>query len=61
MFIGKVGYYTGHSVLPTCGIAAPSALIGETDDPRYFDHPDRCKADILWFSKGSVEYTVPLP
>ena len=55
----KVGHYCGHSILPTCGIATPSSLIGETDDPRYFDHPDRFNADILWFTKGYVEYTVP--
>ena len=55
----KVGHYCGHSILPTCGIATPASLIGETDDPRYFDHPDRFNADILWFTKGYVEYTVP--
>lgn len=55
----KVGHYSGHSVLPTCGIATSEALIGETDDPRYFDHPDRFNAEILWFTKGSLEYTVP--
>ena len=55
----KVGHFSGHSILPTCGIATPTGLIGETDDPRYFDHPDRFNADILWFTKGYVEYTVP--
>lgn len=55
----KVGHFSSHCVLPTCGIATPGGLIGETDDPRYFDHPDRFNADILWFTKGSLEYTVP--
>ena len=55
----KVGHYSGHSILPTCGIATPASLIGETDDPRYFDHPERFNADILWFTKGYVEYAVP--
>ena len=55
----KVGHFSGHSIQPTCGIATPASLIGETDDPRYFDHPDRFNADILWFTKGYVEYTVP--
>lgn len=55
----KVGHYSSRSILPTCGIATPTALIGETDDPRYFDHPNRFNADILWFSRGFVEYTVP--
>lgn len=55
----RVGHYSSRSIFPTCGIATPTALIGETDDPRYFDHPDRFNADILWFAKGFVEYTVP--
>ena len=55
----KVGHYSDHSICPTCGLATASALIGESDDCRYFDHPDRFNADILWFTKGYVEYTIP--
>ncbi len=55
----RVGHFSAHCILPTCGIATSKALIGETDDPRYFDHPDRYNADILWFARGFVEYTVP--
>lgn len=55
----KVGHYADRSIFPTCGLATGQALIGEVDDPRYFDHPDRFNADILWFTKGYVEYTVP--
>ena len=29
------------------------------DDIRYFDHPDRFNADIMWFTKGYVEYIIP--
>ena len=55
----KVGHYSDRYICPTCGLATSKALIGETDDRRYFDHPDRFNADILWFTKGYVEYTVP--
>ena len=55
----KVGHYSDRYICPTCGLATSSALIGETDDCRYFDHPDRFNADILWFTKGYVEYTIP--
>lgn len=55
----KVGHYSDHSICPTCGLATATALIGETDDCRYFDHPDRFNADILWLTKGYVEYTIP--
>lgn len=55
----KVGHYSDRSICPTCGLATAKSLIGETDDCRYFDHPDRFNADILWFTKGYVEYTIP--
>lgn len=55
----KVGHYSSHKICPTCGLASDKALIGEVDDARYFEHPDRYNADILWFTKGYVEYTIP--
>ncbi len=54
-----VGQYTDYQVQPTCGIATRKQLIGEVDDPRYFAHPDRTDAHILWFGKGYVEYLIP--
>ncbi len=55
----KVGHYSNYKICPTCGLASGTALIGEVDDPRYFEHPDRFNADILWFTKGYVEYVIP--
>lgn len=55
----KVGHYTNYQICPTCGLASADALIGEVDDPRYFEHPDRYNADILWFTRGYVEYAIP--
>lgn len=54
-----VGQYSNYSVYPTCGIATTTSLIGEVDDSRYFAHPDRINAGILWFTKGYVEYLIP--
>ncbi|NLO99526.1 MAG: winged helix-turn-helix transcriptional regulator [Clostridiaceae bacterium] len=54
-----VGSYTQHDVFPTCGLATQTALIGQVDDPRYFDDPKRNDAGILWFTKGFVEYRIP--
>lgn len=54
-----VGQYTNYSVFPTCGIATEKKLIGEVDDPRYFAHPDRTGAGVLWFARGYVEYLIP--
>ncbi len=55
----SIGHYTDYKVYPTCGLATANKLIGEVDDTRYFSHPDRYNADILWFTKGYVEYMIP--
>ncbi len=55
----KVGHYSSYSALPTCGLSTSEQLIGAVDDPRYFAHPDRFNADILWFTTGYVEYDIP--
>lgn len=55
----KIGHYSNYQVFPTCGLATSRALIGEVDDTRYFAHQDRYDADILWFTKGYVEYIIP--
>lgn len=55
----KVGHYSDYNVYPTCGLATSKAIIGEVDDPRYFSHPDRINAGILWFTKGYIEYMIP--
>lgn len=55
----KVGHFSNYHVYPTCGLASSTAIIGEVDDTRYFAHPDRYNADIVWFTKGYVEYIIP--
>ncbi len=54
-----VGHYQTCEALPACGLASTKSLVGEVDDPRYFAHPDRYDADVLWFSEGYVEYEIP--
>ena len=55
----KVGHYSDYDVYPTCGLATSQAIVGEVDDPRYFSHPDRINAGILWFTKVYIEYMIP--
>jgi len=55
----KVGLFSDYEVYPTCGIASAKNIIGQVDDTRYFAHPDRYNADILWFTKGHIEYVIP--
>lgn len=54
-----VGGYTKYEVYPTCGMANQISLVGEIDDPRYFDAPERSDAGIIWFGHGFVEYRIP--
>lgn len=54
-----IGHYCDFSVTPTCGLASGQAFIGQLDEPRYFAHPSRYLAEILWFSTGYVEYLLP--
>ena len=55
----RVGHYSRCSIYPTCGLSTSEKIVGAVDDPRYFTHPDRCNADILWFTTGFVEYDIP--
>lgn len=55
----KVGHYTNYEIYPTCGLATATHLIGVEDDARYFAHSERYDADILWFTRGFVEYQIP--
>jgi len=54
-----VGAYTGCSVFPTCGIAGETGIIGYEDRPSDFFLPDRFKAQLVWSSRGYVEYKFP--
>jgi predicted transcriptional regulator len=54
-----IGNFTRYKVFPTCGIATKNELIGEVDEPRYFDAPEIKNAGILWFTKGFLEYRIP--
>lgn len=54
-----VGSYSRHEAYPTCGLASVESVIGEVDDKRYFDDPQRAEAGIVWLSSGFLEYRVP--
>lgn len=54
-----VGSYVRYAASAPCGLATPSGTIGQWDDARYFDDPQRIHAGILWLSRGFVEYRLP--
>lgn len=54
-----VGAYTGVEASSPCGLAGPTGMIGLLDDPASFFEPGRLEAQLLWFSRGWVEYRFP--
>lgn len=55
----RVGQYSRCLVFPTCGLSTSESILGKADDARYFTHQKHFEADILWFTKGYVEYLIP--
>jgi predicted transcriptional regulator len=54
-----IGAFVDCQVSPTCGLAGESRIIGLFDDPRSFYEPDRLNAQLIWFSRGYLEYRFP--
>lgn len=54
-----IGLYTACNVTPPCGIATTDFYIYEEDSPHGFYSAERHKAEILWFTKGRIEYQFP--
>jgi predicted transcriptional regulator len=54
-----LGNYFDCSVTQPCGIAGRDAFISVVDSENAFFNPNRIRAQILWFSSGSVEYRFP--
>jgi predicted transcriptional regulator len=55
----RVGHYCDYLAEPTCGLATKDSIIGEFDDPRYFADPEHINADVVWLTKGFLEYRIP--
>ena len=54
-----IGAYTSCRVAPTCGLANEKTIIGMDDMEQSFFLPERISAQMLWTSRGFVEYTFP--
>jgi len=54
-----LGLYIVAEVHPPCGIASHSKIIGYTDMPEYFLDPQRAHAELIWFTRGYLEYMFP--
>lgn len=55
-----IGNYMNFEVFPSCGYVGEGITDTALDNPNAFLHPNRLKAQLLWFRKGFVEYRIPL-
>ena len=54
-----VGSFSSASVVAPCGIADRMGVTFDDDQPGVFFSHHRVNAELIWFSKGYVEYTIP--
>lgn len=54
-----VGSFFEAKVSPPCGMASEKSTLSVDDFPSVFYEPERFKAQIVWFSKGYLEFRVP--
>jgi len=55
-----IGLYTDNHITPPCGLASETGIIGLFDKAGSFLDPHRAVAQIIWFTKGHLEYSFPL-
>ena len=54
-----IGSFSDARIEPSCGMANEKEIIIADDLPGAFFAPDRYSAQIIWFSKGYLEYRIP--
>lgn len=54
-----LGSFTDAKVEAGCGMASEQGIIVADDMPGAFYSPQRIEAQIIWFSKGDLEYRIP--
>ena len=54
-----IGNFSEFNVIPPCGMTGKHSPIGDFDTISSFYHPNRHKAELLWFSSGNITYRFP--
>lgn len=54
-----IGSFTDAQIEAGCGMADTEGIIVADDTPGVFFSPERYSAQIVWFSKGYIEYRIP--
>lgn len=54
-------YFDFYDLSAPCGMASAKERIDNENDLNVFLSPKRTRAQIIWFTKGLLEYRIPLP
>ena len=54
-----VGLYSDFNIVPPCGMTGIYSPIGDFDVLSSFYHPNKHKAELLWFCNGYISYKFP--
>lgn len=54
-----IGLFSNFDVHPTCGMVSETGIIGYFDNQETFLDPQRAKAQLIWLSRGYLEYGFP--
>lgn len=54
-----IGSYFDCNIKPDCGIASLTGNLGIDNENKCFYLPERHTAQLIWFSKGYLEYRIP--
>ncbi len=52
-------YFDIEDVEPSCGLATSKEIVGTMDDMNVLFSAERFKAQLIWFTKGEIEYIIP--
>lgn len=52
-------YFSIDNIEPSCGLATKHEVIGTMDDTNVFFSSERFKAQLLWLTRGTIEYIIP--
>ncbi len=55
-----IGAYSECKVNASCGLASKYGIIESEDNTKVFYDPKRYTAQLIWFTKGYLEYRVPI-
>jgi len=56
-----VGNFVNAEISPPCGICTSEQQLGNKNDIRVFFHPEKSDAQLIWFTRGEIEYRFPNP